>query len=140
LTTHHAKEWSIFKLYLTITGQLTGLELNVEDTLQLGVRKSLLTESKQTTVAVISVELITIYRTIIQPRQRSRYSDWLRAGRSKGPNSSPRRPKNFNFSITFKPALGSIHHLVQRALFPGVKRKGREANHSPPTSAEVNKT
>jgi hypothetical protein len=37
-------------------------------------------------------------------------------------------------------ALGSTQPSVQRvprALFPGVKRPGRETDHSPPTSAEV---
>jgi hypothetical protein len=29
---------------------------------------------------------------------------------------------------------------VSGALYPGVKRPGREADHSPPTSAEVKKT
>jgi hypothetical protein len=36
----------------------------------------------------------------------SRYSDWLRAGRPRGRSSSPGRVKNFNFSISSKPALG----------------------------------
>jgi hypothetical protein len=40
------------------------------------------------------------------------------------------------------PALGSFQppiHWVPGALFPGIKRPGREADHSPPTSAEVKK-
>jgi hypothetical protein len=39
--------------------------------------------------------------------------------------------------------LGSTHPPMQwvlGAISPGVKRPGREANHSPPTSAEVKNT
>jgi hypothetical protein len=42
-----------------------------------------------------------------------------------------------------RPALGPIRppiEWVPEALSPGVKRPGREADHSPPTSAEVKKT
>jgi hypothetical protein len=46
------------------------------------------------------------------------------------------------FSTSSKPALGSTQppiEWVPGALSPGVKRQGREADHSPPTSAEVKK-
>jgi hypothetical protein len=33
----------------------------------------------------------------------------------------------------------SLLHIVQTGSFPGVKRQGREADHSPLTSAEVKK-
>jgi hypothetical protein len=51
--------------------------------------------------------------------------------------SSPGRVKNFHFSMSSRPALGSTQPPVQ--WVPGVKRPGREADHSPPTSAEVKK-
>jgi hypothetical protein len=41
-----------------------------------------------------------------------------------------------------RPALGSTQPPIQWVTggsFPGVKRPGREADHSPPTSAEVKK-
>jgi hypothetical protein len=41
-----------------------------------------------------------------------------------------------------RPALGSTQPPIQRvlgALSPGVKRPGRQADHSPPTSAKVKK-
>jgi hypothetical protein len=44
------------------------------------------------------------------------------------------------FSTSSRPALGSTQPPIQWvpvALSPGVKRPGREADHSPPTSAEV---
>jgi hypothetical protein len=50
--------------------------------------------------------------------------------------------KNFPFSTSSGPALGSTQppiELVPGAFSPGVKRPGREANHSPPASAEVKK-
>jgi hypothetical protein len=37
---------------------------------------------------------------------RSRYSDWLLAGRPRGWSSSPSRTKNFIFSTSSIPALG----------------------------------
>jgi hypothetical protein len=46
------------------------------------------------------------------------------------------------FSTSSRPALGSTQPPIQwvpGALSPGVKRPGREADHSLPTSAEVKK-
>jgi hypothetical protein len=51
--------------------------------------------------------------------------------------------KNLLFSTWSRPALGPIQPPIQwvpRALSPGVKRQGCEADHSHPTSAEVKKT
>jgi hypothetical protein len=50
--------------------------------------------------------------------------------------------KNVHFTMSSRPSLGPIHPPNQRilgVLSPGVKRPGREANHSPPTSTEVKK-
>jgi hypothetical protein len=72
----------------------------------------------------------------------SRYSDWLRAGRPSVRNSSPSKVKNFLFSTSSTQALVPIQsaiECIQGALSPGVKRQGREVEHSPPTSAEVKK-
>jgi hypothetical protein len=55
---------------------------------------------------------------------------------------SPGRVKNFLFSKSSGLALGSTQPPIQwvpGALSPGVKRPGREADHSPPTSAQVKK-
>jgi hypothetical protein len=52
-------------------------------------------------------------------------------------SSSAGKVKNFLSSTTSKPALGSTQPPIQWVL--GVKRPGREADHSPPTSAEVKK-
>jgi hypothetical protein len=46
------------------------------------------------------------------------------------------------FSTSFRPAVGSTQPLIQwvsGAIYLGVKRSGREADHSPPTSAKVKK-
>jgi hypothetical protein len=66
------------------------------------------------------------------------YSDCLESGQG-GRNSSPCRVKNFHFSTSSSPALGYTQPPVQwvQGSFRGVKRKGREADHSPPTTAEV---
>jgi hypothetical protein len=42
-----------------------------------------------------------------------RCSDWLQAGRPRGRSSSPRRVKNFHFSMSSKPALGSTQSPIQ---------------------------
>jgi hypothetical protein len=50
--------------------------------------------------------------------------------------------KNFVFSTSSRSALGFTQHLIQwvwGALSSGVKRPGREAQHSLPTNAEVKK-
>jgi hypothetical protein len=51
--------------------------------------------------------------------------------------------KNFHFFMSSRLALGSTQPLIQwimGVLSPGIKRPRREADHSPPTSAEVKKT
>jgi hypothetical protein len=73
---------------------------------------------------------------------RSLYSVWLQAGRPKGRSSSPDSVKNFLFSTSSRPALGSTQPRIQwepGALSPGIKRPGRKTDHSTPTSAEVRK-
>jgi hypothetical protein len=53
---------------------------------------------------------------------------------------SPGRVKDFLFFTSSKSTLGSTQRPIQwvrEALSPGVKRTGREADHSPPASAEV---
>jgi hypothetical protein len=82
------------------------------------------------------------YTTLFMTITSTQYSDWLRAGRPRGRGSSPGRGKNFLFSTLSRPALGSTQlpiHWVPGALSSGVKRPGREADHSSPASAEVKK-
>jgi hypothetical protein len=49
----------------------------------------------------------------------------------------PGRVKNVHFSILSRPALRSTQPRIK--WVPGVKVQGREADHLPPTSAEVKK-
>jgi hypothetical protein len=71
------------------------------------------------------------------------YSDWLRAGRLRGRSSSPGRVKKFFFStsprLTLRPTQSPIKWVLE-VLPPGVKRLVREADHSPPTGAEIKET
>jgi hypothetical protein len=72
----------------------------------------------------------------------SRYSDWLRARRPGG--AGVRVPVGYNFSLLHIVQTGSGVHPTSYKMdtggsFPEVKRQGREADHSPPTSAEVKK-
>jgi hypothetical protein len=73
----------------------------------------------------------------------SRYNDWLRAGRPRGRSLSPSRVKNFLFSTSSRPVLRPNQPPIQwvpGALSSGEKRLGREADHSPPTTAEIKET
>jgi hypothetical protein len=61
---------------------------------------------------------------------------------TKGLMLSSGRVKNFLFSMSSWLALGSTQPPIQwapGALSPGIKRPGREADHSPPASDEVKK-
>jgi hypothetical protein len=49
----------------------------------------------------------------VDPGQRSRYSDWLRAGRPRGQSSSPGRVKNFLFSTSSRQLLGPNQLPIQ---------------------------
>jgi hypothetical protein len=82
------------------------------------------------------------YSITEEPGQHGRYSNWLQAGRPRAQSSSPRGVKNFLFSTSSRPALGSTQPPIQwvlGALSTGVNRPGREADHSPPASTEVKK-
>jgi hypothetical protein len=51
--------------------------------------------------------------------------------------------RGFDSRRASRPTLGPTHppiHWVPEAILPGVKRQGREADHSPLSSAEVNNT
>jgi hypothetical protein len=55
---------------------------------------------------------------------------------------SPGGVKNFHFSMSSRPTLGSTQSPIQwllGALSTGIKRPGPETNNSPPTSAEFMK-
>jgi hypothetical protein len=72
-----------------------------------------------------------------------RYSDWLWAGRSRGRSSSPGGGKNFYYFTSSRPALVSTQPPIQWVLGARshwIKRLGREADHSPPSSADGKKT
>jgi hypothetical protein len=59
--------------------------------------------------------------------KRSRYSDWLRAGRPRSRSSSPYRVKNFLFSTSSRQALGPAQPPIQwvPGLFPlGLSSRG----------------
>ena len=69
---------------------------------------------------------------------RRRDSDWLRAGRQRSRSSSLGRVRDFLFSMSSRLAPAS-YTMGTGGSFPEVKRPGRKADHSPPTSAEVKK-
>jgi hypothetical protein len=95
-------------------------------------------------VPSVSVTRMSLTRLLyLLPGYRSRYSDWVRAGRPRGRSSSPGRGKIFLFFTPSRPVPGPTQPPIQcipRALSSGVKRPGSEADHSPQTIAEVNNT
>jgi hypothetical protein len=77
--------------------------------------------------------IITIIIIIITTEE----SVQLRGGRQTGWSSSPGKGEIFS-SRRPDPVLGTTQPPIQWVSFsPGVKRSGREADHSPPTIAEV---
>jgi hypothetical protein len=73
-----------------------------------------------------------------QSELRSRYSDRLRARRPGF--DSRQRQELFLYSTESKPALGPTEPPIQwvpGTISPEVKRPGREADHSPPSSTQV---
>jgi hypothetical protein len=80
------------------------------------------------------------YKIRLPPKtSTSRDSDWLRAERQRGRSLRPCWAKNFLFSTSSRPALGSTQPPIQwlARLIPGGKAPGCEADHSPPAIAEV---
>jgi hypothetical protein len=73
---------------------------------------------------------------------RNQDSEWLQAGRTECPSSSPGRVNNSLFSKSCRPALGSTQYPIQWVLGASlhrVKWPRREDNRSSPTRAEVKK-
>jgi hypothetical protein len=61
---------------------------------------------------------------------------------TKGSEFEPQQGKEFSLLHVVQTGYGAhptSNPMVTRAFFPGVKRPGREANHSQPASAEVKK-
>jgi hypothetical protein len=58
-----------------------------------------------------------------EPELHNRYSNWLRAGQSRGRSSSPDTAKKFPFSTSSRPALGPTHPPYWGS-FPGSKALG----------------
>jgi hypothetical protein len=74
--------------------------------------------------------------------QKPVYLNWLRAGGLRRRSSSPGRGKNFQISMSSRPALGPTQPSIQwvpGALSPEVKPPGRETDHSHPASADIKK-
>jgi hypothetical protein len=75
---------------------------------------------------------LSLYRC--GPGYLSRYSDWLRAGRS-----GNRIPVGARFSAPVRTCAGAhpSSYTMGTGSFPRVKRPGRGVDHRPPSSAEV---
>jgi hypothetical protein len=79
----------------------------------------------------------------LEPRQRIRYSEWLRAGRPRGSSSSLCGIKDLLPSTSSRSALEPTQPPIEgvpRALSTGVKRPGCKTGHWSQASAVVKKT
>jgi hypothetical protein len=90
----------------------------------------------------LSIFYSCLYNSVMGVGIAQSYSHWLRAGRPGGGGSLI--PGRVNFSLLHIVQTGSGVHPTSYKMgtegsFPGVKRQGREADHSPPTTAEVKK-
>jgi hypothetical protein len=117
------------------------------DTRSMYGESSLLAQTRMEHISLLQVgkhlNNILKFGSNLRKWQRSRHSDWLRAGRPRTPSSShsrgdifssPRRPDRF----WVPPSLQSNGY--RGAYSPVLKRPGREADHSPPPSVEVKNT
>jgi hypothetical protein len=68
----------------------------------------------------------------------SRYSDWLRDGRSGDRKKNPGGARFFAHVQT-DPGAHPASCTMGIGSFPEVKRPGRDADHTPPSSAQVTK-
>ena len=83
-----------------------------------------------------AIIIFTLYVSILEPRERSRYSDSLRVGRS-----GNRIPVGARFFAPIQ--TDSEDHppscTMGTGSFPGARRPGRGADHPLPSGAEVHK-
>jgi hypothetical protein len=78
---------------------------------------------------------LVVFSFVLVRTCRSRYRDWLRAGRPRFRSSRLGRVKNFLHVVQ----TGFVVHPTSYVMGWGVKRPGREADHSPPASSEIKK-
>jgi hypothetical protein len=89
-------------------------------------------------IVVLYISVFTFPDQSLEPGWLSQYSDGLRTGRLDFDSRSGE--DNFLFPEMFRLALGPTQPHTQwpsRALSPGSKLKNHEADHSPPSGAEV---
>jgi hypothetical protein len=93
-----------------------------------------ISHAQKTSSDCLSCDLTNeLFLQVTQQRQSSRDSNWLRAGRPRGRRSSPSRVKNSLISTSLRPSLGPTQlpvRWVPGTPSLGVKRPGREADHS----------
>jgi hypothetical protein len=81
-----------------------------------------------------------LYERYKEPGWRSRYSDLLQVGGLRGRTLIPSRFKNFLSIVQTGSGVDPVFYTMYKGGYIlGVKRPGREVDHSPPTSAEFKK-
>jgi hypothetical protein len=70
------------------------------------------------------VDLPILTEILFECRRLKEIGEWLRAGRPRGPSSNRGKVKNFLFSTSSTPALGSTQWIRGGGSFPGSKAVG----------------
>ena len=98
------------------------------------VVRRILRSNNQTRKTTAHIQTDMLVAVKCGPRQLSRYSDSLRAGRS-----GDRIPEGARFPAAVQTGPGAYPAscTVGTGSLPGVKRPGRVVDHPPPSSAEV---
>jgi hypothetical protein len=113
--------------------------------------RSILLALRQAAIQIHTDKHIVVYKAVIKVYsyerevyflcvQRSRYSNWLWTGWMRVRSSSSGRDKFLLLSTPCRPILGPTQPPIQwipGPLSQGVKRPEREADHFPPTIAEI---
>jgi hypothetical protein len=86
--------------------------------------------------------ILWLYHHYEEPEWRSRYSDMATGWTTEGLEFESRWEQEYSLFRVVDTGSGVSQPPIQwapGALYPGVKRQGREADHSPPATAEVKK-
>jgi hypothetical protein len=125
-TIGHSKQKGVY-VHVTYSERFTEqIYFTVQYTVHCTIEQHAMTSYQLQSVLMLTTNFSKMYYTRSAAGIRSRYSEWLWAGRLRGRGSSPGKVKNFLPSTSSRPVLGSTQPPIQwvpGALSPGVKRR-----------------